>query len=81
MILLHVVNFIVIFVSTVINLTLQTFKWCFLIITGCVVGTFRDPMETMYIEPIDNHQAMEIEEVRQTKVKPFDYEYCTVEGI
>ena len=37
-------------------------------ITGCVVGTFRDPIETMYIEPIDNHQEMEIEEVSGLKL-------------
>ena len=32
-------------------------------VTGCVVGTFHDPIETMYIEPVDNTQDMEIDQV------------------
>ena len=32
-------------------------------VTRCVVGAFRDPVETLYIEPIDKPQDMEVEEV------------------
>ena len=32
-------------------------------VTGCVVGSFRHPIEIMYIEPVEKPQAMEIEQV------------------
>ena len=37
-------------------------------VTSCVVGAFRDPIETLYIEPVDKVQEMEIEEVSALKM-------------
>ena len=32
-------------------------------VTGCVVGSFRDPIETLYIEPVEKSQAMDVDQV------------------